>query len=129
MTACLDSWAVLAWLEGEEPAQGRVTAELARAPVMSWINLGEVWYVLARRRGEAFASGIVDDLRRRLDLDVPGAARCLAAAAIKARHPLAYADAFAVATAVGRGATLLTGDPELLHPGTGWPVEDLRPNR
>lgn len=34
------------------------------------------------------------------------------AAKIKARHPLSYADAFAVATALRHDATIITGDPE-----------------
>lgn len=36
----------------------------------------------------------------------------LAAAHIKAQYPIAYADAFAVAAARSRNATVLTGDPE-----------------
>jgi hypothetical protein len=40
---------------------------------------------------------------------------------------LAYADAFAIATALAHRATLLTGDPEILDDGDRtWPVEDLR---
>jgi predicted nucleic acid-binding protein len=39
---------------------------------------------------------------------------------------MAYADAFALATAIAHKANLLTGDPEILD-GTGrWPTEDLR---
>ena len=34
------------------------------------------------------------------------------AARLKARFPLAYADAFALATAIRFGARLVTGDPE-----------------
>ena len=36
----------------------------------------------------------------------------LAAAHIKARFPIAYADAFAVVTAQGYQAVVMTGDPE-----------------
>ena len=36
----------------------------------------------------------------------------LTAAHIKAKHPLAYADAFAAALAMREEATLVTGDPE-----------------
>jgi hypothetical protein len=39
---------------------------------------------------------------------------------------MAYADAFAVATAVAHRAVLLTGDPEIIDAGGGWRVEDLR---
>ncbi|MDQ3305234.1 MAG: hypothetical protein M3535_04515 [Actinomycetota bacterium] len=45
---------------------------------------------------------------------------------MKAEHPMAYADAFAVATAKAHGAILVTGDPEILEAGTGCQLEDLR---
>ena len=38
----------------------------------------------------------------------------LEAARVKARHPLSYADAFAVATGRLEKAPVLTGDPEIL---------------
>lgn len=37
----------------------------------------------------------------------------MAAATLKSRHAISYADAFAAATALLRGAPLVTGDPEL----------------
>jgi predicted nucleic acid-binding protein len=126
LTECLDSWAILRWLEGAEPAASRVEAALANSPVMSWINLGEAAYIIERRTGAERARRVVRDLRRQLTLDLPSEARVLEAARIKARHPMAYADAFAVATAVAHGATLLTGDPEILGGGPPWPVVDLR---
>ena len=58
--------------------------------------------------------------------ELPSADRVLEAARIKADHPMAYADAFAAATTVGHGATLWTGDPELLLPGADWEWRDLR---
>ncbi|MEX0757569.1 MAG: PIN domain-containing protein [Acidimicrobiia bacterium] len=127
MTFALDSWAVLRLLEGTEPAATRVAQVLqAERPVMSWINLGEVYYIIRRDQGEDQALEVVRDLRLRLDLDVPSERRILNAAAIKADHPMAYADAFAAATAIAHDATLLTGDPELLITGAPWQWEDLR---
>ncbi len=126
MTECLDSWAVLRWLEGDEPAAARVEAAMPSRPVMSWINLGEVAYIVERRAGADRARRVVRGLRLRLTLDLPTEARVLEAAHLKAGYPLAYADAFAVATAIARGATLLTGDPEILDGDPAWPVEDLR---
>lgn len=94
---------------------------------MSWINLGEVFYVVQRATGADRARAVVGDLRHRLSLDLPTEARVLEAAAIKARHALAYADAFAIATALSHRASLLTGDPEILDGGDPtWPVVDLR---
>lgn len=126
MTDCLDSWAVLRWLEGEEPAAARVDAAMTGRPIMSWINIGEVSYVVERAAGPEQARQVVRDLRRRIRLEVPSAGRILEAARIKARHAMAYADAFAVATTLAHGARLLTGDPEILSADQGWPVVDLR---
>jgi predicted nucleic acid-binding protein len=121
MTDCLDSW-----LEGEEPAARRVEASLPDRPVMSWINLGEVSYIVDRKAGSAQAGLVVRELRRQLTLDPPTGARALEAAAIKARYSIAVAAAFAVATAIGHGAVLLTGDSEILDGDPAWPTADLR---
>lgn len=127
MTFALDSWVVLRLLEGTEPAAGRVEQILTDGrPVMSWINLGEVFYIVRRDQGDSEAHRVVRDLRLSLDLDLPSEHRVLSAATIKADHPMAYADAFAAATAAAHDATLLTGDPELLLDGAPWRWEDLR---
>jgi len=126
VSLCLDSWAVLRWLEGVEPAASRVEQALVERPCMSWINVGEVFYVSTRAGGREVAGSIVDDLRRIVRLDEPSPERVLQAATIKADHPLAYADAFAIATAVAHDAALLTGDPEILASDAPCPVEDLR---
>lgn len=127
MTSCLDSWAILRWLEGVEPAHARVEDVLAdERPVVSWINLGEVFYITRRAAGEDLARSVIEDLRRLTEADEATPKRVLQAASIKAVHPMACADAFAVATARAHGATLLTGDPEILDIGTDWDLEDLR---
>ena len=126
MTDCLDSWAVLAWLEGVEPAASRVQDALASHPVMSWINVGEVAYVLERRVGVDRSREVVRELRRLLNLDLPTEERVIEAARVKAGHRMAYADAFAVATALAHGANLLTGDPEILRGDKSWSVVDVR---
>jgi predicted nucleic acid-binding protein len=126
VTECLDSWAVLAWLEGEEPAASRVQEALESRPVMSWINVGEVAYVLERRAGADRSREVVRELRRLLSLDLPTEERVLEAARVKAAYRLAYADAFAVATAMAHGAQLLTGDPEILDGDPDWLIVDLR---
>ena len=94
---------------------------------MSWINLGEVFYVVHRISGEADAKSVVRNLRQRLVLDLPHEGRVLEASAIKANHAVAYADAFALATAIAHGADLMTGDPEILDQGNpAWPTIDVR---
>jgi ribonuclease VapC len=126
VTDCLDSWAVLRWLEGVEPAASRVESALAGDAVMSWINVGEVFYVVARVAGDESAEVVVRELRSRVRLDHAAPERILAAARIKAGHAIALGDAFAVASAVAHSAVLLTGDPEILEADAGWLVEDLR---
>ena len=129
MTVVLDSWAVLRLLEGDEPAASRVEATFDGTvrPVMSWMNVGEVYYVVMRLRGGDEADSILRDLRAPIDLELPSEDRVVAAAAIKADHAMAYADAFAAATAMAHDAILLTGDPELLLDDATWQFEDLRP--
>jgi predicted nucleic acid-binding protein len=124
---CLDSWAVLRFLEGSTAAARRVRQVLRQGrPIMSWINVGEVYYTIRRAAGAAEADAVVAQLRPMLTLDAATAERVMAAARIKAAHPLAYGDAFAVATAAAHDATLLTGDPELTSRRVGCRVEDLR---
>lgn len=126
MTVVLDSWAVLCLLQGEEPGATRVERALTDRPVMSWINLGEVEYILLRRRVQAEAATAIRDIESVVAVEVPTEAVVRKAAAIKAAHTMAYADAFAAATALGHDAQLWTGDPELLVPDVPWQVLDLR---
>lgn len=127
MTVVLDSWAVLRYLEGAEPAAGAIDGLLeTERPVISWINLGEVHYVVRRLHGEDLATETVRDLRQVVDAALPDEQLVIAAARIKADHPMAYADAFAAATAQAVDATLWTGDPELLVEGSPWRWRDCR---
>lgn len=93
---------------------------------MSWINLGEVHYVLRRIHGEAAAIETIRDIRSLVDVLLPDERTVLDAARIKADYPMAYADAFAAALAVAHDATLWTGDPELLIASSPWRWKDLR---
>jgi len=123
----LDSWAILQYLEQIEPACGEVAALLrAQVPIVSWINLGEVFYILRRRVGELQAQTTVRDLRQAMLAELPTEAIVFSASRIKADHPMAYADAFAAATALAHSAELWTGDPELLIAEAQWNWRDLR---
>ena len=127
MTIVLDSWAVLRFLENAQPAADLVAALLDdQRPLMSWINLGEVHYVVRRAHGEDAAMETVRDLRDVLDVRLPDERIVLDAARIKADHPMAFADAFAAALAIAERAMLWTGDPELLVADTPWQWRDLR---
>ena len=119
--ACLDAFAWLAWLQ-DEPGAATVQrwldeAEAERAEcVTSVINLGEAYYRLVRvgRRDEADSLWRLA-VRGTLPVSVKDATRrrVRRAAEVKSKYAIAYADAFAVATAVEFNAMLLTGDPEI----------------
>ena len=118
---CLDAFAWLAWLQ-DEPGAAAVQrwldeAEGGRAEcVTSIINLGEAYYRLVRvERREAAESLWRMAVRGTLPVSVKDATRrrVRRAAELKANHAIAYADAFAVATALEFRSTLLTGDPEI----------------
>lgn len=118
---CLDAFAWLAWLQ-DEPGAAAVQRCLDEAEhgdaecVTSIINLGETYYRLVRvERREQAESLWRMALRGTLPVSVKEATRrrVRRAAELKASHAIAYADAFAVATALEFRATLLTGDPEI----------------
>lgn len=129
MSFCLDSWPVLSWLDGDEPAAASVDEILNRErPAMSWINLVEVHYRTSRDHGKEEANRTLDELRPRVTEHLPGVSAMRAAADLKASHPMALADCFAVALAASEGAVLLTGDPEIIDWAKSLPceVKDLR---
>jgi uncharacterized protein with PIN domain len=127
VTVCLDSWVILAWLDGEEPATSRVDSLVAGRPTVSWINLVEVYSRVERDHGRAAADETLRDLRATLAADLPGTARMLDVARIKAITAIALGDCFAIATAAANGLVLLTGDPEIIDlVDRPCEVEDLR---
>jgi predicted nucleic acid-binding protein len=127
VSVCLDSWAVIAWLDGQEPATAWVESLIGARPVISWINLAEVYYRVERLANRQQADEAIADVRLRLAPDLPTASRMVEAARLKARHAIAFADCFAVATAAAHRLTLLTGDPEILDlEGLPCQLEDLR---
>ena len=127
MSVCLDSWAILAWLDGEEPALSRVEDVLASRPVVSWVNLVEVYCRVERDHGRSAADETLASLRASLAPDLPGTARMIEAARLKAAASIALGDCFALATAAAHGLVLLTGDPEILEiRNPPCRLEDLR---
>ncbi len=117
-TFVLDSFAILALL-GQEEGGGEVSDLLQRTQegsirtLMTWVNVGEVAYIVERRWGTGQVYQVLGNLEA-TEVEIVPVERelALAAAHIKAGHPLAYADAFAAALALIEKATLVTGDPE-----------------
>ncbi len=114
----LDSYAMLAYFQAEHG--GGVVRDILRKArigdaslLLSVINLGEIYYIVSRKLGTETAREVVEDISKLpVHLVDAGTDRAIAAAEIKAQHPLSYADAFAVAAAMEFSATIVTGDPE-----------------
>ena len=114
----LDSWAVLAYLEDESPAQkiGDMISDAHDEDVplyMSVVNVGEVWYIVTREASPVDADNSVAQLRQ-LGIKFIEADWLLTqqAAKFKSKHRMSYADCFAAALTKQKSAVLLTGDPE-----------------
>jgi ribonuclease VapC len=114
----LDSWATIAYLEDEASAE-RVADIIADAHeekiplLMSVVNAGEVWYIIARESSVADADASINQLRD-LGIEFVDADWNLAkdAGYFKSKDNMSFADCFAAALAKQRKAHLATGDPE-----------------
>ncbi len=123
----LDSYALLAFLE-KEGAYARIQDLLATedAPVfMNAVNVGEVFYILSRQRGDRAAEYFLSVILPGLPISVLDNSfdNVIAAARLKAKHALSFADCFAAATAIRENAVLVTGDPEFRKLGKAVTVE------
>jgi predicted nucleic acid-binding protein len=115
----LDANALIGFFEDRAVTAGKVERLIANALrqdlplLMSAVNWGEVFYTAWRRHGEAQAQQVHSRLRE-MPITVIGVDRDRAtrAAALKQKHNLGYADAFAAELAIERGAWLVTADPE-----------------
>jgi predicted nucleic acid-binding protein len=117
-TRVLDSWAIMAFLENE-PAAEKVEQILIEALnsdsrlLISVVNLGEVWYSVARAQSEPAADQLVEQV---LSLGVEAVPVDWAigreAARLKIRGRIAYADCFAAGLAIVENCELVTGDQE-----------------
>ena|SRR5690348_66734 len=112
----LDSYALLAFFRNEDGAE-KVEQLLNDAVTgkhqlyMTCINAGEVYYMSSRKDGVAKAEIAWKAIRQfpilLIDADLEFT---LAAAKLKAKYSISYADAFAAALTIKRKATLITGD-------------------
>ncbi|MGB8646833.1 MAG: type II toxin-antitoxin system VapC family toxin [Anaerolineae bacterium] len=114
----LDTWSIIAYLE-DEPAGQQVAEMLADAHenqismLMSVVNAGEVWYIIAREVSDAEADSSIAELRH-LGIEFVDANWKLAqeAGRFKAKNKMSFADCFAAALAKENKADLVTGDQE-----------------
>jgi predicted nucleic acid-binding protein len=128
----LDANALIGFFEDREGTAGkieRLVGEALRqdlALLMSAVNWGEVFYAVWRRHGEASARQ-ADARLQEMPIAVITVERERAsrAAALKQKHNLGYADAFAAELAIERGAWLVTADPEFSKIGNPLSVYPL----
>jgi PIN domain nuclease of toxin-antitoxin system len=126
VTVVLDSWAVLALLQGEA-AGPRVRDAIAGGQArMSSVNLGEVHYRLVRAFGRGVAVERTNAVRSAVSVENADWDLVRAAAEVKAEGGMSYADAFCVATALRHRLPLMTGDPEIVDAALDVEVIDLR---
>jgi predicted nucleic acid-binding protein len=114
----LDSWAVIAYLEDESSAE-KVADIIADAHeqgiplLMTVVNAGEVWYIVAREASIGDADASIKQVRdigvKFVDADWELAK---AAGHFKSKNKMSFADCFAAALARKVNAHLATGDPE-----------------
>lgn len=120
MRIVFDAFALMAWLHGESGAlqveEWLIKAEHKDVDVfVSIVNLGEVYYRLQRIDQVEAAEEFLQDIRvRAIPIKAAPATnrRVWAAARLKAKYPIAYADGFAAALAQELHSPLLTGDPD-----------------
>jgi predicted nucleic acid-binding protein len=128
----LDANALIGLFEDREGIAEKVERLLGDALLrdvpllMSAVNWGEVFYTEWRYRGEAKAREAETNLQ---DLPITIIAadrdRATRAAALKQKHGLGYAHAFAAELAIERGAWLVTADPEFAKVGEALSVYSL----
>lgn len=114
----MDTWAIIAYLE-DEPSAQQIADLIASAheqeiPIyMTVVNVGEVWYNIAREISEEDANGSVKELHdlriQFVDVDWE---LTLEAARFKSQNKMSYADCYAAALAKVKKADLVTGDKE-----------------
>ena len=128
----LDANALIGFFEGRRGVSEKVSRLLTDALrqdsplLMSAVNWGEVFYMEWRYQGEAKARE-AEAILQRMPVAVIAVdrERATRAGALKQRHGLGYADAFAAELAMERGAWLVTADPEFSKVGRGLSVYSL----
>ena len=128
----LDANALIGLFEDREGTADKIEHLLEQALrqdlplLMSAVNWGDVFYIAWRRHGETKAREAEARLQEMpvavISLDQERASR---AGALKRRHSLDYADAYAAELAIERGAWLVTADREFSKVGKTLSVYSL----
>lgn len=117
-TKVLDSYALMAFFE-DEPGADIVRGLIHKAVesgtnlLMSVVNLGEVWYSIARTNSAEVADQYIHEIKG-MGIEIVDVDWVLThqAATFKVNGNISYADCFAAALAKLKKADLVTGDKE-----------------
>ena len=117
----LDSWPVMEWLKERQPVVDwfdELIRSAGQDKVRLWlssINLGEIYYNCWTEWNTARAEDTLATLRA-LPVQVihPTEQDVLAAARLKGKYNIAYADCFAIVLATEIRCPVVTGDPDFL---------------
>lgn len=127
----LDTFPLVRFFKAE-PGSERVKTLLLEARrkntplVMSELNAGELYYIIARALGMDRAEEMLASLSMIPVKLLPTTWELtIAAARLKATWALSYADCFALASAIAYKAMLVTGDPEFKQVAHLVPIEWL----
>lgn len=104
----------------------RVRKVTPKRPLISTVNVAEVYYVIKRKHGEVAAHQVIDGLRAQTRFINADETVAVLAGQVKSENRMALGDAFAIATAFLNDSTLLTGDPEIIEAKGKWKIRDLR---
>jgi PIN domain nuclease of toxin-antitoxin system len=114
----LDTFAILALIEEEEGAEtvAKIISDEETQIYLSVINLGELYYLLLREKGEEVADEVLQStlLEESIVIEEAPWSRVKEAARIKAKGKLSYADSFVLGLTLELKAPVVTGDPEIL---------------
>jgi len=117
-TKVLDSYALMAFFEDEPGAdvvRGLIykSVESDTTLLMSIVNLGEIWYSIARTNSAEMADQYIHEIKG-MGIEIIDADWTVTrqAAAFKSHGNISYADCFAAALAKLKKAELITGDKE-----------------
>lgn len=128
----LDANALLGFFEARSGAAQKIRKLFDEARgqerplLMSAVTWGEVFYIEWRKHGEAGARQ-AEGVLHELPIVVIGVDRERASrvGALKQKHGLGFADAFAAELALEHGAWLVTADPEFSKVGQMLPIYSL----
>jgi predicted nucleic acid-binding protein len=117
-TKVLDTYALIAFFE-DEPGADFVRSLLLEAEsgslklAMCVVNLGEIWYSIARTVSPAQADALIEEIQG-MSIEIVDADWKLTyqAAIFKSKGGLSYADCYSAALGKLRQAELVTDDPE-----------------